>query len=161
MNSRISAIAQIFVCTTMRKTIRDVMSWKHPILYFTVMATISAVLTPCFGQIPDASISMPKNAKMYPTTVRSGRLVVGNNVQRRRVGFEVTNDESAASDRIKTQNGSLAFEAGNRAGQPASQGKPPGLPFFSPFVCKSCSLIVKCYIASTHRWSVFASTAEL
>ncbi|XP_014023129.2 uncharacterized protein [Salmo salar] len=105
----------------MRKTIRDVMSWKHPILYFTVMATISAVLTPCFGQIPDASISMPKNAKMYPTTVRSGRLVVGNNVQRRRVGFEVTNDESAASDRIKTQNGSLAFEAGNRAGQPASQ----------------------------------------
>ncbi|XP_029549204.1 extensin [Salmo trutta] len=105
----------------MRKTIRDVMSWKHPILYFTVMATISAVLTPCFGQIPDASISMPKNAKIYPTTVRSGRLVVGNNVQRRRVGFEVTNDESAASDRIKTQNGSLAFEAGNRAGQHASQ----------------------------------------
>nr|XP_046188092.1 uncharacterized protein LOC124016569 [Oncorhynchus gorbuscha] len=105
----------------MRKTIRDVMSCKHPILYFTVIATISSVLTPCYGQIPDASISMP-NAKIHPTIVRSGRLVVGNKlVQLRRVGFEVTNDESAASDRIKTQNGSLAFEAGNRAGQPASQ----------------------------------------
>ncbi|XP_064859154.1 uncharacterized protein LOC115117518 isoform X1 [Oncorhynchus nerka] len=105
----------------MRKTIRDVMSCKHPILYFTVMATISSVLTPCYGQIPDASISMPK-AKIHPTIVRSGRLVVGNKlVQLRRVGFEVTNDESAASDRIKTQNGSLAFEAGNRAGQPTSQ----------------------------------------
>uniref|UniRef100_A0AAZ3S6V7 Uncharacterized protein n=1 Tax=Oncorhynchus tshawytscha TaxID=74940 RepID=A0AAZ3S6V7_ONCTS len=105
----------------MRKTIRDVMSRKHPILYFTVMATISSVLTPCYGQIPDASISIP-NAKIHPTIVRSGRLVVGNKlVQLRRVGFEVTNDESAASDPIKTQNGSLAFEAGNRAGQPATQ----------------------------------------
>ncbi|XP_036839889.1 extensin-like [Oncorhynchus mykiss] len=105
----------------MRKTIRDVMSCKHPILYLTVMATISSVLTPCYGQIPDASISMP-NAKIHPTIVRSGRLVVGNKlVQLRRVGFEVTNDESAASDRIKTKNGSLAFEADNRAGQPASQ----------------------------------------
>lgn len=94
------------------------------------MATISSVLTPCYGQIPDASISMP-NAKIHPTIVRSGRLVVGNKlVQLRRVGFEVTNDESAASDRIKTKNGSLAFEADNRAGQPASQSKPPGLPFF-------------------------------
>ncbi|XP_055726049.1 uncharacterized protein LOC129815894 [Salvelinus fontinalis] len=105
----------------MRKTIRDVLSCKHPILYFTVMATISSVLTPCYGQIPDASTSMPKNAKIDSTIVRSGRLVVGNKVQLRRVGFEVTNDESATSDRIKTLNGSLAFEAGNRAGQPASQ----------------------------------------
>uniref|UniRef100_A0A4W5QZY9 Zgc:175135 n=1 Tax=Hucho hucho TaxID=62062 RepID=A0A4W5QZY9_9TELE len=105
----------------MRKTIRDVMSWKHPILYYTVMATISSVLTPCYGQFPDESVSMPKNVKIYPTIVGSGRLVVGNNVQLRRAGLVVTNDEFAASDRIKTQNGSLAFEAGNRAEQPASQ----------------------------------------
>ncbi|KAK6321047.1 hypothetical protein J4Q44_G00080230 [Coregonus suidteri] len=117
----IGAIANNFVCTTMRKAIRDVMSWKQPILYFTVIATLNSVLIPCYGQIPDASVPMPKNANTDQTIVRSGRLVVGNHFQLRRVGLVVTNDESAASDRIKTQNGSLAFETGYQAEQPASQ----------------------------------------
>ncbi|XP_045079977.1 adhesive plaque matrix protein [Coregonus clupeaformis] len=117
----LGAIANNFVRTTMRNAIRDVMSWKQPILYFTVIATLTSVLIPCYGQIPDASVPMPNNANTNQTIVRSGRLVVGNNFQLRRVGLVVTNDESAASDRIKTQNGSLAFETGYQAEQPASQ----------------------------------------